>query len=480
MSDKRHDGSGSVAFAADRIDGRLLDSLLLLEGVFRDMLDAVLLADARQRIVGANPAALALFEYDADTLIGEPLAMLDADTPARDRPGHDRIDAANRVTPPHQPHIRAYRSARGRLFDGETRRGILGDDTADQPLTLMIVRDVSERIAIDRATARLHDVASSQHMGFDERVHEMLRIGCDLFELPIGVLSHIKGETYEIVDVIHPDDGLAAGSLFDLRDTYCASTLAAGGPIAYHDVSRHEIRHQSCYATFGLESYIGSPVWVDAELYGTLCFSSTVPRRPFPAQHLQFAGLIAQWLGHELARRADYLALCETRDRLRVAATTDDLTGLANRRRLGQLLDEERGRTRRYGAPFSVLLIDFDHFKAINDRHGHGVGDEALQLFARVATEALRTTDTVGRWGGEEFLVVLPNTDTDGARRLAERVADRIRSTPLPTADAELALTVSIGIVAFDGAEKIDALVSRADRALYQAKASGRDRVAMG
>lgn len=95
----------------------------------------------------------------------------------------------------------------------------------------------------------------------------MLRIGCDLVELPIGVLSRIEDGPYVVVDVVHPDNALAAGCLFNLQDTCGANTLAAGGPIACHDVSRHEIRDQAYYATFGLESYIDSPVWVDTELY---------------------------------------------------------------------------------------------------------------------------------------------------------------------------------------------------------------------
>lgn len=447
----------------------------LLESLFRDMLEAVVIADGTRHIVTVNPAAEKLFEWEAGQLIGQSTQLLYADIETYRAEGDARFNPhADR---PHETYVTRYKTRSGRVFEGETTGGAINDPESGRRLFIAVIRDVSDRLARDRAMRQLHAIASNAGLDFDARCHDMLRIGCELFELPIGVLSRIEGMRYEVVDVIHPADDIPVGSVFDLRDTYCANTLTIGGPVAYHHVGKSEIRNQSCYAYFGLESYIGSPVWVDSKLYGTLCFSSLEPRRAFPEEQLQFAALIAQWLGHEIARHADMVKLWEARDQLRQTASTDELTGLANRRRLSEVLTAERERALRYGTVFAVMLVDFDHFKRLNDRYGHAAGDRALKLFARTAGDVLRSVDTLGRWGGEEFLIVLPNTDAKGGRLLGRRIVEAVRSAPLEIDGARLDLTVSLGVATFDGRESIEALTARADTALYAAKAEGRDRL---
>jgi len=160
-------------------------------------------------------------------------------------------------------------------------------------------------------------------------------------------------------------------------------------------------------------------------------------------------------------------------------AATDALTGVANRRTLDQTLRHEWFRAQRSGQPLSVLMIDADHFKAFNDRHGHPAGDEALRALAEViGTNVHRPTDLVARYGGEEFSVILAETDNDGARQIAERIREQVEQLPLE-AGGEQPMTVSIGISTWTTATDIslEQLLFAADKALYQAKDGGRNRV---
>lgn len=161
-------------------------------------------------------------------------------------------------------------------------------------------------------------------------------------------------------------------------------------------------------------------------------------------------------------------------------STTDPVTGLRNRRYAAEFLSLEVLRAVRYHTPLAVLLLDLDHFKRVNDTHGHRVGDSVLQVVADTLRATLRATDVAGRYGGEEFLVVLPQTDLAGAAVLAERVRAAIEEIAIDVGGvAPLSVTVSIGVAALDeragGAEQ---LVERADAALYAAKDAGRNRVA--
>lgn len=160
-------------------------------------------------------------------------------------------------------------------------------------------------------------------------------------------------------------------------------------------------------------------------------------------------------------------------------AATDGLTGLANRRTLDQRLALEWERARRSTEPLSVLMIDVDHFKAFNDRHGHQGGDEALRSVAQVIGRQIRRpADLAARYGGEEFAVILPHTDASGARTIAEHIRQGIQHLPPVAGDSE-PITVSIGLSTWDkrSSASLEELLLSADRALYEAKNSGRNRV---
>lgn len=165
---------------------------------------------------------------------------------------------------------------------------------------------------------------------------------------------------------------------------------------------------------------------------------------------------------------------------LTLLATTDPLTGVANRRRFIEQMEAELARMKRFGKPATFLMMDIDHFKNINDIYGHAIGDGVLQHFVELSRHHLRSIDLLGRLGGEEFGILLPGTDAAGARQFAEGFRRYVADTPLQNGKGAIPSTVSIGVTEFDpGDSAADSIMARADVALYRAKDAGRNRVEM-
>jgi diguanylate cyclase (GGDEF)-like protein len=163
---------------------------------------------------------------------------------------------------------------------------------------------------------------------------------------------------------------------------------------------------------------------------------------------------------------------------LRRLSRHDALTGLLNRRAMEEALDAQLSRSQRTKEPFVVMMLDLDHFKRINDRYGHPVGDLALKHIASLLQSATRASDSLGRFGGEEFVLLLPNTPLSQAQAVAEKVRDLFENSPLQSELELIPLSVSIGVALWsESADDISRLLSRADAALFQAKVQGRNRV---
>jgi diguanylate cyclase (GGDEF)-like protein len=171
-------------------------------------------------------------------------------------------------------------------------------------------------------------------------------------------------------------------------------------------------------------------------------------------------------------------ALMEKNRELHLLSITDGLTGLFNRKHLMDLFDMEMARTRRYRIPFSVLIADIDHFKRINDTYGHLAGDSVLRRLADTLRQTVRECDHIGRYGGEEFLIIVPNSDATGAVEMAQRIRDQISRVRFYNDGEEITMTISVGVAhCAEGEESAEAVLSRADTALYQAKNNGRNQV---
>jgi two-component system cell cycle response regulator len=179
-------------------------------------------------------------------------------------------------------------------------------------------------------------------------------------------------------------------------------------------------------------------------------------------------------VGRELGGAVKIALLMEESQRL---AATDSLTGLMNRRAFANVMDGELSRCERHGYPLSLLVLDVDHFKQINDRRGHAAGDRALAAAGELLRRHMRRSDVTARWGGEEFVVACTSTDADGSRIAAERLREAIQKLAVhDDAGEAIPLTVSVGAATLRAGETLESLVDRADRAMYVSKVSGRNR----
>ena len=169
--------------------------------------------------------------------------------------------------------------------------------------------------------------------------------------------------------------------------------------------------------------------------------------------------------------------LVAAKEALRIQATHDALTGILNRRAILERLEAELSRARRENRPLTVAMIDLDHFKQVNDTLGHEAGDVVLRESVRRIRSILREYDSVGRYGGEEFLVVLPGVDSIAAKSVLERVRTAVAEHTIRIAEKEIRVTVSLGAATCDGSAVAEDLIRAADAALYQAKTNGRNRV---
>ncbi len=181
---------------------------------------------------------------------------------------------------------------------------------------------------------------------------------------------------------------------------------------------------------------------------------------------------------HRLAQQKTELA--EALAQIQSMATRDELTGLLNRRHMQTLLDQEVQRCQRSGQSFCVALLDIDHFKRINDQHGHGAGDAVLRGFSDVAQAAIRASDVLARWGGEEFVLLMADARMPPAVAGVERVREHVEALRVPMGERMLQTSVSVGLTQHRPGESLEQTLERADRLLYQAKNEGRNRVLFG
>lgn len=214
---------------------------------------------------------------------------------------------------------------------------------------------------------------------------------------------------------------------------------------------------------------------------GDLPFAVAAYSTPFKIRFVaSFLALALMALIYEYLRAESQSRYRLISSRLDKAARTDELTGLANRREMKDLLDTEYARFTRHGQPFSVIMLDLDRFKQLNDHFGHTFGDQVLIKVSSLLTENIRLTDDVARWGGEEFLILLSQTKLEQATEVAEKLRSAIAELEPGKGEDRDTLTASLGVQSIEYADTIEGLINQADARLYQAKNSGRNRVVAG
>jgi diguanylate cyclase (GGDEF)-like protein len=308
-------------------------------------------------------------------------------------------------------------------------------------------------------------------LGDAERIRAMLAMAAEVLGMDLVVL----GEFGEHCTVRYVSDRLGVcpeGSRQAVDVSLCRVVYHTRASSHIADLAAHPLYSSNPMVTeFGMRTFSGLPVTVGDEAGWVLAFLRQRCESPPDTVDIAYMGLIADWLGNALHQSTQ-------KELLQRIALTDPLTGLPNRRAAEERLHKEWARIARDHHGFALALVDLDHFKMVNDRYGHAVGDDVLKAVARRFESGLREGDWVARWGGEEFLFVLHGSTLDEAAGIMERLAGQGRATPIQTSVGAIPLSFSAGVAAFgtDDSEILP-MLERIDRALYQAKADGRDQV---
>ena len=216
------------------------------------------------------------------------------------------------------------------------------------------------------------------------------------------------------------------------------------------------------------------PLKIEKEIVGVLNINDG-EKVSFNVSNLDFVLKLSEFISMTVSNAVLY-------ERTKKLSVTDGLTGISNRPNMEQVLRSEFERSMRYGAPLSVVLLDVDHFKGVNDTYGHQKGDEILVAFASLLKKFCRANDTAARYGGEEFLMILPQSNVQGAFKIAERVREEMMKLSFTGNESNFSVTTSGGVVELDRdfIKNTDQLVAMADQALYEAKNSGRNKTVIG
>jgi two-component system cell cycle response regulator len=263
------------------------------------------------------------------------------------------------------------------------------------------------------------------------------------------------------------------------------AALDRGEPVLVEDLQRSalhsDIRREweASGTQVPIRSVIALPFTLGKEQAGVFFLRRVVSEPPLTQEDVEFADTVVKAAVAAIERAQILESTRAEAKQLEVLAHTDPLTQVLNRRALTVRLASEMERARRYDSILTLLMVDLDHFKKVNDTMGHLVGDDVLREVAQLLADSIRSVDLVARYGGEEFVVVLPETRLDGAVTFAQRLRERIETTPFVSAVGGLRLTASIGVATYPGPDthSVDDLFAHADEALYRAKAEGRNRV---
>ncbi len=333
----------------------------------------------------------------------------------------------------------------------------------------------------------LHEVAGDVSVG--DLFSILVRRAARALEVShCSVVLARRGERYATVVAANENPSLHNLTIQLDRYPELQAAIDTEEPVLVEDLSAHPL-YANVRAVWGIEgieipirSVIALPFRADGgNQCGVFLVRRTRDQEPFTPKDMEFASAVVSAAVTVIQRAQSVESTMADNARLEQLAQTDPLTQLLNRRALAERITAEMERALRYDSSLSLLMVDLDHFKRINDTYGHLTGDDVLRDFALLLSRTIRTTDVVARYGGEEFLVLLPEADEAGAEHFAERIRMAVEQHEFGARVGEpsLRLTASIGVATFPAAriETVEDLFARADAALYRAKADGRNRV---
>lgn len=309
---------------------------------------------------------------------------------------------------------------------------------------------------------RFFQLAAEPGLERVERFQRALQLGCELFDCDTGIVSRIKGKDYTVEYAWGKALALSRGQVLELPTTMCSAMLETGSPLAVANIEQSAYRHHPA-AAGGYRAYIGMPIHVGGEVYGSVCFTRKKARGEFEtATDIAFLRSVGPWIGTMMQQAV-------TEEALEQRARRDELTGLVNRQGFMPSLDEALAESSMSGVPMSLLYVDLDKFKRVNEMQGYHAGDELLRRVAEALKDCLDPTDTVARFAGDEFVALLPGQSAVASERVAERVSIRLGSL-----DSDGHTQVSIGVAVSDGTESPDELIEVAEGAMVRARKTTR------
>lgn len=466
---QNHNNDTDQTVSANNESGAIHMSTLSLAEIFDHFEDAVIVADINRYIIYVNTATEQLFGYTKATLYGQKTQLLYAHQHDFIEQGRKYFNIGSKIVAKNYRVL--YQRQDGEQFLGMTT-GARMHAADGRVLGFMgVIRPARSADHSLDTLQKINSITADIILTHDQKIQHLLGVGLNHFGLEIAIVSSIRGNDYTVEHCVDFHGKLEPRAKFDLQGTYCVHTLIANQTVGFHFVGESEIQNHPCYKNFKLESYIGTPIRLSEEVYGTVNFSSTLPVEAFCKDDYILMGLLSDTFSYLLYKK-------KSEEELVAMAKTDELTGLLNRRatleRLGVLLELSY----RSGDNLCILSIDIDHFKSINDQWGHSSGDLALIQFARVASSLIRKTDFCGRIGGEEFVFVLPLATLKAGQEFGNRLRQQLAVSPFVLDNGKsITLSVSAGVAMLNGIESIESLLARADAAMYKAKNQGRDRV---
>ena len=325
-----------------------------------------------------------------------------------------------------------------------------------------------------RIAEALHQtgVTLSQMLELKEMSDLILELLNQVIPFEIGAFLTVHGAELRLDGLRGaPDSGELLGRSFPLAGCHlCNSAILRKRPLISAITSPEDILLPLLPGS-AVRSYLGIPLVFKEQVQGLLALYDSRPHR-FSERDIR----VAEPFANQVAVSLENSRLFDELNRL---AVYDSLTGLLNRRAFDKEAQKEFERARRYKRPLSLVLFDIDHFKDVNDKHGHLIGDHVLRVLAGTVRKTTRSTDIVCRWGGEEFIILMPEQGRDQALATAERLRQEVSNLRIVTLAGEMTLTISLGVANLKRQEDetLEDLIGRADAAMYEAKAAGRNTV---
>ena len=459
---------------------RLVDLVpVARERVVESMGESLFVLDDSGRLAATNPAARRLIaeaggppeDVRPRKLLGRPAAELVPDWPG--------LAAALAAPSAVERELAFPGDGPARVYD--LRQSPIVGRGGLVPGRVAVLYDISRIKSAETAAIEARNIAEtlreagatlSSKLDFNQISALILDLLKRVIPYDIGAFMTVEGGELKLVAIKRPADYRnLIGESFPLAGSrLCHMAVQRKRPLI-NPVAGPEDLLLPLRPELGVRAFLGVPVVVRDQVIGLIALYNR-GECAFTEHNAE----VAEAFASQVAIAMDNSRRVELMEK---QAITDELTGLYNRRAFVLAGEREVGRARRYQRPLALIFFDIDHFKDVNDSHGHLIGDHVLRVLTELVTRTTRSTDLVCRYGGEEFIVLMPEADRDEALAMAERLRLEISRMTVVTAVGTLFLTVSLGVAALrrDEDENLEGLIARADRAMYQAKADGRNTV---